>query len=155
MKTSLFLLAAVVPAILSAASWFPFFSKPDYSMRDHRIFGEAVQNYYQTVFEENLKKYERKINRAKTRQDALKIVAAARARVKKAWNFPEKKCPLEAKVLKRKNYGDIVVENIIFKSRPEFMGIYDNIGKAEFVMNLAPAEEQKFQDIWTTFKLSL
>ena len=120
MKTSLFLLAAVVPAILSAASWFPFFSKPDYSMRDHRIFGEAVQNYYQTVFEENLKKYERKINRAKTRQDALKIVAAARARVKKAWNFPEKKCPLEAKVLKRKNYGDIVVENIIFKSRPDF-----------------------------------
>ena len=42
-----------------------------------------------------------------------------------------------------------------FKSRPEFMGIYDNIGKAEFVMNLAPAEEQKFQDIWTTFKLGL
>ena len=89
-------------------------------MRDHRIFGEAVQNYYQTIFEENLRKYERQINRAKTREDALKIVAAARARVKKAWNFPEKKCPLEAEVLKRKNYGDIVVENIIFKSRPDF-----------------------------------
>ena len=42
-----------------------------------------------------------------------------------------------------------------FKSRPEFMGIYDNIGKAEFVMNLSTENEQKFQDIWTTFKLSL
>ena len=89
-------------------------------MRDHRIFGEAVQNYYQTIFEENLKKYERQINRAKTREDALKIVAAARARVKKSWKFPETKCPLEAKVLKRINYGDFVVENIIFKSRPGF-----------------------------------
>ena len=42
-----------------------------------------------------------------------------------------------------------------FKSRPEFMGIYDNIGKAEFVMNLSTENEQKFQDIWTTFKLGL
>ena len=42
-----------------------------------------------------------------------------------------------------------------FKARPEFMGIYDNIGKAEFVMNLSSEEEQKFQDIWTTFKLGL
>ena len=42
-----------------------------------------------------------------------------------------------------------------FKSRPEFMGIYENIDKAEFVMNLSTEEEQKFQDIWTTFKLGL
>ena len=42
-----------------------------------------------------------------------------------------------------------------FKSRPEFMGIYDNIGKAEFVMNLSTENEQKFQDIWTTYKLGM
>ena len=42
-----------------------------------------------------------------------------------------------------------------FKSRPEFMGIYENIGKAEYVRNLATEDEQKFQDIWNTFKLGL
>ena len=42
-----------------------------------------------------------------------------------------------------------------YKSRPEFMGIYENIDKAEFVKNLPSEYEQKFQDIWTTFKLGL
>lgn len=42
-----------------------------------------------------------------------------------------------------------------YTSRPEFMGIYENIGKAEYVKNLSTEEEQKFQDIWTTFKLGL
>ena len=36
-----------------------------------------------------------------------------------------------------------------------FNGIYDRIGDAEYVMNLSTEDEQKFQDIWTKFKLSL
>ena len=42
-----------------------------------------------------------------------------------------------------------------FKARSEFMGLYERMDDAEFVMNLPAADEQKFQDIWTTFKLSL
>lgn len=42
-----------------------------------------------------------------------------------------------------------------YKARPEFMGLFDRMDDAEFVLNLAPADEQKFQDIWTTFKLGL
>ena len=42
-----------------------------------------------------------------------------------------------------------------YKERPEFMGLFDRMGDAVFVLNLKPEEEQKFQDIWTTFKLSL
>ncbi len=42
-----------------------------------------------------------------------------------------------------------------YKERIEFMGIYDRMDDAEFVLNLPPQEEQKFQDIWTTFKLGL
>jgi len=42
-----------------------------------------------------------------------------------------------------------------YKSRDEFVGIFDRKGQAEILMNLSPEEEQKFQDIWTTFKLSL
>lgn len=42
-----------------------------------------------------------------------------------------------------------------YKSRPEFMGIFDRMDDAEYVLNLPSEEEQKFQDIWTTFKLGL
>lgn len=39
-----------------------------------------------------------------------------------------------------------------YKNNPVFNGIYDRIGDAEYVMNLG-ADESKFQDIWTEFKL--
>ena len=42
-----------------------------------------------------------------------------------------------------------------YTARSEFMGIFDRMGDAEFVLNLPTADEQKFQDIWTTFKLGL
>ena len=42
-----------------------------------------------------------------------------------------------------------------YKENPVFTGIYDRIGDAEYVKNLSSADEQKFQDIWTKFKLSL
>ena len=120
MKSSLFLLSAAIPAVLAGASWFPFFSKPDYSMKGHRIFAEAVQNYYQPIFEENLRRYENKINGAKTEADALRLIREARERIRKTWKFPAKKCPLSAQVLKKAVYPEFTVENIIFKSRENF-----------------------------------
>lgn len=39
-----------------------------------------------------------------------------------------------------------------YKNNPVFNGIYDRFGDAEYVMNLG-ADESKFQDIWTEFKL--
>ena len=42
-----------------------------------------------------------------------------------------------------------------YKARTEFMGLFDRMDDAEFVLNLPPEDEQKFQDIWTTFKLGL
>ena len=51
--------------------------------------------------------------------------------------------------------SELILTIDAFKARPEFMGIYENIDKAEFVMNLSTENEQKFQDIWTTFKLGM
>ena len=42
-----------------------------------------------------------------------------------------------------------------YTARSEFMGIFDRMSDAEFVLNLPAEDEQKFQDIWTTFKLGL
>ena len=111
--------AVLLIALTAGFNWLPWFQK-DNSMRDHRIFGEALQNYYQTIFEENLKKYETQILRAKTKADALKLVAKARARVKKTWKFPKTKSPLKAQVLRKKSFGDFELEHVIFKSRENF-----------------------------------
>ena len=61
---------------------------PDNSMRNHRIFGESLQNYYQELFEENFRKYESRIAGAQTRADALKIVADARNVRRKSERIP-------------------------------------------------------------------
>ena len=42
-----------------------------------------------------------------------------------------------------------------YKMRDEFMGIFTHKDQAEILMNLPVEDEQKFQDIWTTFKLGL
>jgi len=42
-----------------------------------------------------------------------------------------------------------------YTARSEFMGIFDRMNDAEFVLNLPAEDEQKFQDIWTTFKLGM
>ena len=53
------------------------------------------------------------------------------------------------------NAAALEVISDAFKARSEFMGLYERMDDAEFVLNLSPENEQKFQDIWTTFKLSL
>ena len=70
----------------------------DNSWKGHRIYGGALQYYYQQIFEENLKRYEELIDQAKTREDALKIVRNAQAKIKKTWRFPAEKSPLAPKV---------------------------------------------------------
>ncbi|MDO5297929.1 MAG: spermidine/putrescine ABC transporter substrate-binding protein [Clostridia bacterium] len=40
-----------------------------------------------------------------------------------------------------------------YKENPVFSGIYERIDDAEYVLNLSSEDEQKFQDIWTKFKL--
>ena len=42
-----------------------------------------------------------------------------------------------------------------YLENPVFNGVYDRMGDLEYIMNLPPEDEQKFQDIWTKFKLSL
>ena len=42
-----------------------------------------------------------------------------------------------------------------YYGNPVFTGLIDHLGDIEYVMNLSTEDEQKFQDIWTKFKLSL
>lgn len=42
-----------------------------------------------------------------------------------------------------------------YKQSPVFSGVIERAADAEILVNLAPEDEQKFQDIWTRFRLSL
>ena len=42
-----------------------------------------------------------------------------------------------------------------YRESPVFSGIIEHAADAEILINLDPADEQKFQDIWTDFRLSL
>ena len=42
-----------------------------------------------------------------------------------------------------------------YLNNPVFNGIFDRLDDAEYVRNLSSEDEQKFQDIWTKFKLSM
>ena len=111
-----FLLNALLLAALPVAAA----EVQDNSWKNHRIYGGALQYYYQQIFEENLKRYEDVINQAKTREDALKVVRSAQKKIKKTWRFPAEKSPLAPKVLKRADYGEVIIENITFQSRKNF-----------------------------------
>ena len=115
MKRNFFLSSLFLASLSLAAAEIQ-----DNSWKGHRIYGGALQYYYQQIFEENLKRYESVINQAKTKADALKIVRTAQARIKNSWRFPAEKCPLAPKVLKRARYGDVIVENVTFQSRKNF-----------------------------------
>ena len=42
-----------------------------------------------------------------------------------------------------------------YYSNPVFTGMIDRLDDVEYIKNLSTEDEQKFQDIWTKFKLSL
>jgi hypothetical protein len=42
-----------------------------------------------------------------------------------------------------------------YYGNPVFTGLIDRLGDVEIIRNLPSEDEQKFQDIWTTFKLGM
>jgi len=42
-----------------------------------------------------------------------------------------------------------------YTGNPIFTGITERLDDIEYVLNLSTEEEQKFQDVWTSFKLDL
>ena len=56
------------------------------------VNGETLQRYYQNIFRENMLRYREAVESASSREDALKLVTAARERVKNSFNaFPAEK----------------------------------------------------------------
>ncbi len=85
------------------------------------VNGETLQRYYQNIFRENMLRYREAVKAASSREDALKLVTAARARVKNSFNaFPAEKCELNARTLGAVDFPEFTVEKVLFESRRNF-----------------------------------
>ena len=88
--------------------------------RSLSVNGETLQRYYENVFKKNMIRYRCAIDAAQTREDAQKLVKAARERVAKAFTFPSEKCELAARVTGMEDFPEFTVEKILFQSRKNF-----------------------------------
>ena len=75
--------------------------------RSLAVNGETLQRYYQNIFRENMLRYREAVKSASSRKDALRLVAAARERVKNSFNaFPAEKCELNARTLETVDFPE-------------------------------------------------
>ena len=89
--------------------------------RSLAVNGETLQRYYQNIFRENMLRYRKAVKSASSRKDALRLVAAARERVKNSFNaFPAEKCELNARTLETVDFPEFTLEKVLFESRRNF-----------------------------------
>ncbi len=83
-------------------------------------FGGLIQEYYVELFRKNAKLRKEKLAALKTPEDVYKYIDELKAKIKKAYTFPEVKTPLNVQncgMFRGKNY---TVEKLIYYSRPDF-----------------------------------
>ena len=88
--------------------------------RKYAPHGMMLQLRWQKMFRDNMERYRSRIGAAESREDALAIVREARERVRRTFSFPEKRCPLNARVTGVLRGKGFRVEKILFESRENF-----------------------------------
>lgn len=83
-------------------------------------FGGLIQEYYVDKFRQNAQLRKEKLSQLKTPEDVYAYIAGLRQKIKKAYSFPEEKCPLNVQhcgTIKGDGYR---LEKLIYYSRPDF-----------------------------------
>ena len=83
-------------------------------------FGNAVQDFYLEKVRHTQAVRKARLASLKTREDAEKLVAETRAKVRSCFQFPAEKCPLNAKVTGVQDHPDFTMEKIMFQSRENY-----------------------------------
>jgi len=83
-------------------------------------FGHAVQDYYLEKVRRNQAERKARLAALKTREDAEKLVAETRSKVRACFQFPAEKCPLDARITGTQDEPDFTVEKILFHSRENY-----------------------------------
>ena len=83
-------------------------------------FGNAVQEFYLEKVRHTQAVRKARLASLKTREDAEKLVAETRAKVRSCFQFPAEKCPLNAKVTGTQDHPDFTMEKVMFHSRENY-----------------------------------
>ena len=84
------------------------------------VFGDVVQEYYVSKFRKNAAVRQRRLRSLDCKAAAEQYVEEVKARVRRAYDFPKEKCPLDAKVTGTVVRPGFRIEKIIYFSRPGF-----------------------------------
>ena len=83
-------------------------------------FGNAVQEFYLEKVRHTQAVRKARLAALKTREDAEKLVAETRAKVRSCFQFPAEKCPLNAKITGTLDAPEFTMEKIMFQSRENY-----------------------------------
>ena len=83
-------------------------------------FGSTVQDFYLEKVRFNQQERKKRLGSLKTREDAEKLIAETRAKVRSCFQFPAEKCPLNARVTGTKDFPEFTLEKILFHSREKY-----------------------------------
>ena len=83
-------------------------------------FGNTVQEFYLEKVRHTQAVRKARLAALKTREDAEKLVAETRAKVRSCFQFPAEKCPLNAKITGTLDAPEFTMEKIMFQSRENY-----------------------------------
>ena len=83
-------------------------------------FGNSVQEFYLEKVRRNQMERKARLAALKTKEDAEKLIAETRAKVRACFHFPAEKCPLNARITGTRDYPEFTMEKILFHSRENY-----------------------------------
>ena len=84
------------------------------------IFGDIIQEHFVREFRRNSKLRAQKLNCITTRDQAEQYIAELKEKVRKTFQFPAVKCPLNPRVTGSEQFDGFILEKIVIDSRPAF-----------------------------------
>ena len=80
-------------------------------------FGNSVQEFYLRTIRKNYKDRKKRLASFKTKEDVLNYVAEIREKVKKIFQFPAEKCPLDMQVTGELDFPGCHMKKVLYHSR--------------------------------------
>ena len=110
------------------------------------LYGNAVQNYYLNEVRRIYAERKARLEKIKTKKQAQAYVLDVREKIKKAFNLPTEKCPLDPIVTGEHKLPGMTVRNVVYYSRPEYpvtglLFVPEKVGKKPGVLFLCGHSE--------------
>lgn len=125
------------------------------------LYGNAVQNYYIGEVRKVYAERKARLAQIKTKKDALAYVQEVREKIRKTFDLPTEKCPLDPIVTGEHKLPGMTVRNVVYYSRPEYpvtglLFVPDHAQKAPGVLFLCGhSGEGKADNVYQTCAMNL